>query len=241
MGSIGKRSSLISIVNIGFPFFGGCTGVYRFSFNGQERDDEIKGKGNSIDYDARILDLRLGRFLSVDPLTSKFPMLTPYQFASNTPAWGVDIDGEEVRIYTESGNYVRGNVGHTFISVGSGKNIVVYTYGRYDDVHKNKGSANSTNITGEGVLIKLTGAAAQGFIKKHFEAGGKGFELTDIDKVEEKKVAGYLEKQWKSSTELPDNPKSKYYQDENAKVIDTYDLSNNNCTTKSCDAAKVGG
>jgi hypothetical protein len=24
-------------------------------------------------------------------------------------------------------------------------------------------------------------------------------------------------------------------------VIDTYDLSNNNCTTKSCDAAKVGG
>jgi hypothetical protein len=95
-------------------------------------------------------------------------MLTPYQFASNTPAWGVDTDGEEVRIYTESGNYVRGNVGHTFISVGSGKNTVVYTYGRYDDVHKNKGSANSTNITGEGVLIKLTGAAAQGFIKKTF-------------------------------------------------------------------------
>ena len=52
------------------------------------------------------------------------------------------------------------------------------------DVNKNKGSANSTNITGEGVLIKLTGAAAQNFIKKHFEIGGKAFQLTDIDKKE---------------------------------------------------------
>jgi len=35
------------------------------------------------------------RFLSVDPLTNKYPELTPYQFASNTPVWAIDLDGLE--------------------------------------------------------------------------------------------------------------------------------------------------
>lgn len=37
----------------------------------------------------------VSRFLSRDPLADKFPMLTPYQFASNTPIWAVDLDGLE--------------------------------------------------------------------------------------------------------------------------------------------------
>lgn len=43
----------------------------------------------------RIYDPRVGRFLSVDPLTGKYPELTPYQFASNTPIRDIDIDGKE--------------------------------------------------------------------------------------------------------------------------------------------------
>ena len=35
------------------------------------------------------------RFLSVDPLGRKYPELTPYQFASNTPISGIDLDGLE--------------------------------------------------------------------------------------------------------------------------------------------------
>ncbi len=35
------------------------------------------------------------RFLSVDPLTSSFPMLTPYQYASNNPVQNIDLDGLE--------------------------------------------------------------------------------------------------------------------------------------------------
>ncbi len=35
------------------------------------------------------------RFLSVDPLTKDYPMLTPYQFASNTPIQAIDLDGLE--------------------------------------------------------------------------------------------------------------------------------------------------
>ena len=43
----------------------------------------------------RIYDPRLGRFLSVDPITKEYPELTPYQFASNRPIDGTDLDGLE--------------------------------------------------------------------------------------------------------------------------------------------------
>jgi hypothetical protein len=43
----------------------------------------------------RIYDPRLGRFLSVDPITRRYPELTPYQFANNTPIQAIDLDGLE--------------------------------------------------------------------------------------------------------------------------------------------------
>ncbi len=43
-----------------------------------------------------------GRFLSVDPLARSYPMLTPYQFASNSPIAGIDLDGLEYLDYRES-------------------------------------------------------------------------------------------------------------------------------------------
>jgi len=68
---------------------------YRYGFNGKENDNEVKGEGNQQDYGMRIYDPRLVRFLSTDPLTQKFPALTPYQFASNNPIAGIDMDGLE--------------------------------------------------------------------------------------------------------------------------------------------------
>jgi len=68
---------------------------YRFGFNGKVDDDEIKGASNSINYDVRIFDPRLGRFLSVDPLTKMFPFYSPYQFAGNKPIVAIDLDGRE--------------------------------------------------------------------------------------------------------------------------------------------------
>jgi len=68
---------------------------YRFGFNGKENDNEVKGTGDQQDYGMRIYDPRLGRFLSVDPITNKYPELTPYQFASNSPINGIDLDGLE--------------------------------------------------------------------------------------------------------------------------------------------------
>ncbi|MDA3616334.1 RHS repeat domain-containing protein, partial [Polluticaenibacter yanchengensis] len=68
---------------------------YRYGFNGKEKDNDVKGDGNQQDYGMRIYDGRLGRFLSVDPITMSYPMLTPYQFASNRPTKAIDLDGLE--------------------------------------------------------------------------------------------------------------------------------------------------
>ncbi|WP_207513120.1 RHS repeat-associated core domain-containing protein [Longitalea luteola] len=79
--------SRVALPNSGVP--------YKFGFNGKMNDNEVKGMGNQQDYGMRIYDARVGRFLSVDPLTKGYPELTPYQFASNSPIAGIDQDGLE--------------------------------------------------------------------------------------------------------------------------------------------------
>lgn len=71
---------------------------YRYGFNGKEKIDEVSG--NVYDYGFRIYNPRLGRFLSVDPLMKSYPMLTPYQFASNCPNAFIDLDGLESKLKT---------------------------------------------------------------------------------------------------------------------------------------------
>ena len=68
---------------------------YRYGFNGKEQDPETYGQGNIYDYGFRIYNPRLGRFLSVDPLTQKYPWYSPYQFAGYMTTKYVDLDGLE--------------------------------------------------------------------------------------------------------------------------------------------------
>ncbi|WP_166437312.1 RHS repeat domain-containing protein [Niastella caeni] len=72
-----------------------AAGSYRYGFNGKENDNEIKGEGNQQDYGMRVYDPRIGKFLSVDPLTASYPWYTPYQFAGNKPINSIDLDGME--------------------------------------------------------------------------------------------------------------------------------------------------
>jgi RHS repeat-associated protein len=67
---------------------------YKHGFNGMEKDDEVKGEGNSLDFGARIYDSRLGRFLSTDPLFKDFASFSPYVFAQNNPIALIDKNGE---------------------------------------------------------------------------------------------------------------------------------------------------
>jgi RHS repeat-associated protein len=70
---------------------------YRYSFNGKEGDKEI----GTQDYGARIYNLSIGRFLSVDPISREFAELSTYQFASNSPLIGIDLDGLELQTTVE--------------------------------------------------------------------------------------------------------------------------------------------
>jgi RHS repeat-associated protein len=71
---------------------------YRFGFNGMEKDNELKGIGNSLDFGARIYDSRLGRWLSLDPLAAKYPSLSSYNFVANSPLTFIDPDGKDYRL-----------------------------------------------------------------------------------------------------------------------------------------------
>ena len=74
---------------------------YRYGFNGKENDNEVKGEGSQQDYGFRVYDPRIGKFLSVDPLTANYPELTPYQFSSNTPVQAIDLDGLEAFVVSK--------------------------------------------------------------------------------------------------------------------------------------------
>ncbi|MGQ3012587.1 MAG: RHS repeat-associated core domain-containing protein [Flavobacteriales bacterium] len=73
---------------------GRVAGSYRYGFNGKEKIDEQYGEGNAYDFGARMYDPRTGRFLSIDPLASLAPGLSPYTAMANNPILMFDADGQ---------------------------------------------------------------------------------------------------------------------------------------------------
>ena len=82
---------------------------YKYGFNGQEKDDEVSGEGNSYVFIYRMHDSRLGRFFSVDPLFREYCWNSPYAFAENQVIMAVDLEGAEryVVIYNNKGKPIR--------------------------------------------------------------------------------------------------------------------------------------
>ena len=74
-------------------------GDFRYGFQGQEKDDEIKGEGNSINYKYRMHDPRIGRFFAVDPLASKYPYYSVYAFSGNRVIDAIELEGLEPAPY----------------------------------------------------------------------------------------------------------------------------------------------
>ena len=68
---------------------------YRYGFQKQEKDDELKGKDYSINYLHRMHDPRIGRFFAIDPLYNKFPFYSPYQFSGNRLLDAIELEGLE--------------------------------------------------------------------------------------------------------------------------------------------------
>ncbi|MCB0478715.1 MAG: hypothetical protein KDC84_11150 [Crocinitomicaceae bacterium] len=74
--------------------------AYRYGFQGQEKDDEIKGEGNSVNYKYRMHDVRIGRFFAVDPLAPQYPHNSPYAFSENMVIHMKELEGLEATTAT---------------------------------------------------------------------------------------------------------------------------------------------
>lgn len=71
------------------------TDSYRYGFNGKEKDDEVKGEGNSYDFGARMYDNRIGRWFASDPLQKEYEYLSPYSYTGGNPILYIELDGEK--------------------------------------------------------------------------------------------------------------------------------------------------
>jgi RHS repeat-associated protein len=101
------------------------TSSYRYGFNGKEKANEITN--DDYDYDARIYDGRLGRWLSVDPAFSKSPSFSPYSYCFNNPIIYTDPDGEYPLIVIS--DQVSGyTFAHVYGVGGKTTTVIVKTY-----------------------------------------------------------------------------------------------------------------
>ena len=225
-----NQSGQVKETNHYYPFGGifasGTAQPYKY--NGKEFDTK-KGL-NWYDYGARHYDPALGRFTTVDPMAEKYYSTSMYAYCLNNPIKFVDTDGMKPRIYVE----IKG-IGHTFVTTGEGKNTIVYTYGRYGALNGEKSSARSLSRNGEGVLIIMKGNDAIEYIKN--EVLSKEARIYEVTNGSDEKVDMHFNNMYDTSNKKPSA--GKYKNADNAKVVDTYDLWNNNCTTKSVEAVEA--
>lgn len=100
---------------------------YRYGFNGQEKDNEKAGLGNTMIFKYRVQDTRLGRFLSLDPLSPQYPFYSPYHFSGNRPIDMVDVEGKEPKSYEEGDGTLLYGIG-----VGFYNSFIAFPYNSLD-------------------------------------------------------------------------------------------------------------
>ena len=97
---------------------------YRYGFQGQEKDNEIKGEGNSYDFGARMLDPRIGRWFAPDKDEDSFPWQSTYVFVSDSPLVKIDPDGNwDIEVHANSN---RSKYGYATMIVKDNEGNVVY-------------------------------------------------------------------------------------------------------------------
>ncbi len=76
---------------------------YRYGFNGMEKDD---AEGNTYTTEFRQLDVRIGRWWSLDPKVAQMPWQSSYCSMDNNPILYNDPLGDVVKVTTGAGNYL---------------------------------------------------------------------------------------------------------------------------------------
>ena len=137
---------------------------FRLGFQGQEHDDEVKGEGNSVNYQYRVHDPRVGRFFVIDPLFRDFPWNSPYAFCENRVIDSKELEGLEAVSATHK-DYFRTAGVHIFMknskdgfsSMGQvfllGQSATESGYGNASDLSSSKNKNNYWGLKKGGVKL----------------------------------------------------------------------------------------
>mgnify|MGYP002378600305 FL=1 len=131
---------------------------YRYGFQGQERDDEIKGEGNSLNFEYRMHDPRIGRFFAVDPLAKKYPYNSCYAFSENRPIDGVELEGLEWAPVNKNGEMVSLDSDEIY-----DYKYVGFSQDNEGNFYTPEGSVSSASVTIDGTVINYSSEINDGF------------------------------------------------------------------------------
>ena len=192
---------------------------------------------NMLDHGARWYDAAIGRWWNMDSMAEKYCWISPYISCADNPLIYIDDNGKETKVGIEITK-----LGHTFLVVQN-ESLIVYTYGRFLEGDKHKNHFSFTDPTGPGVLLRLEGNEALAYVNKETYKYEANYYI--VKDVNDSKIQNYMDTQFYKGRELSQHERkimiSKGLNPKSARVIDKYNLIDNNCTTKSIDALRHGG
>lgn len=112
--------------------------------------------------------------MSVDPLTKSYPMLTPYQFASNSPLANIDLDGLEAKLEI----YSTDNEGNIWLSVSDKFDLYNRTYKNGQLIGAHKISEQQFNQTLNTMWETFTNEKTAGYIVQGYDQYRRNTSLT---------------------------------------------------------------
>ncbi len=209
--------------NVGGPYgdlgvFGVENGGYRYGFQGQEKDDEIKGEGNSVNYKYRMHDVRIGRFFAVDPMYKEYSYYSPYVFSGNEVIAAVELEGLQPYRLFNSPDEAAANFGQQYnpasILEGREYGTNIYAVHSYKDDYTrasqthyyyeepNKGTKDGVTVpqTWNNKGVRVATAHTHGeyiapwtdFMGINRAYENNNFSKTDKENAEERKVNNYV-------------------------------------------------